>query len=87
MHQQAIMAAHALVGLLPPQTVWAFTVTEADSWAEPPVFNIFVPVGANMRGLAETLKLGKIIDEGETFLSYRSGALLVSIIEQEEHNG
>lgn len=87
---EAIGSALLLVQKLPAHTVWALEVTNDDDAESPTVLNIFTeqdewPI------LIALLHLGAHTDRstsqnGEQFVSFRQGTLLVSIIEPEERS-
>lgn len=82
-HQQdAISAGLFLVQKLPDDVAYGLTCTNDDS-----VLNIFAPE-SRWREIRATLALGEPADrsiesDGEQFLSFKIGALLVSIIEED----
>jgi hypothetical protein len=79
----SIQAALQVLDELPQFFRWSLTITEADTWEDPSVLNVFTRPGGARRTIGEILNLHEIVDEGETFTSYRVGPLLVSIVEEE----
>ena len=80
----ALMAAAKLVEELPPGTTFAVEVTDEDTLEEPSVLNIYLKPHQHFNHLASLLRLGEPVDQTETFVSYRMGPLLVSLMEPEE---
>lgn len=85
-HQQALEAAAQLISILPREARWAVTATEADTWEEPTVLNIYTKRGdSSIRiAIAKHYDLSSPVDEGEDFKSYRIGPLLVSVVEEND---
>jgi hypothetical protein len=85
---EAIGSALLLIQRLPAHTIWALEVTNDDDAENPTVLNIFAEQNEWL-SLVVSLRLGKHTDrstheQGEQFISFRQGTLLVSIIEQED---
>ncbi len=82
----ALEAAAELVAVLPPETRWAVTATEADTWEDPTTMNVYMKPGdSSIRiAIAKQYSLGSPVDEGEDFKSYRIGPLLVSLVVAED---
>jgi len=82
---EAIGSALLLIERLPADAVWALEVTNDDDAESPTVLNVFAPSDAWAK-LMVSLRLGKPTDRstsenGEQFISFRQGTLLISIIE------
>lgn len=84
LHVEAMREAERIVGVLPGGTQWSFTITDDDYPDGQSALNIFLMYGESMRTIAAMLNLGNPTDEGEDFISYKKGPLLVSFIESEE---
>jgi len=84
---EAMGSALILIKMLPDGTVWSLTCTNDDDAESPSVLNIFT-AEPEWPLFQELLALGKPTDrstsDGEQFVSFRHGALLVSLIEEEK---
>jgi len=80
----SLEAAIQVLDLLPHDSRWAVEVTEADTWSEPSVLNIFATSTEQAMAIIKKLNLDEIVEQGDHFTSYRIGPLMVSIIEPEE---
>lgn len=82
----AIEEAGKIIRVLPEDTRFSLTVTEADRYDDPSVLNIFVPKGeisVILVFVALVVDIHKTATRGATFVSYRHESLMVSIIEDE----
>lgn len=80
---EAIGSALLLIHKLPDWAVWSMTCTNDDDAESPSVLNVFA-AEAEWTSLAESMALGKQVDEGQGYRSYRQGTLLISLIELED---
>lgn len=84
---EAMGTALLFVQKLPPNTVWSLTCTNDDDADSPGVLNIYT-TESNWFNLASILDLKKITDRsttenGDQFVSYKVGTLMVSFIQTE----
>lgn len=88
-HRNQIAALHVaaqIVEELPPGTIFGITVTDDDDYESPSVFNIFAPASEwdRLKRLLLLRTDGPPADQGERFISFRIGPLMVSFQEPEE---
>ena len=93
-HQMAELEAalHAVLVDIPAGTTFAITITEQDTDTDPGVFNIYTrsPEDRERLIIEMHFDLFTAEDEGESFVSYRLGPLMVSFIDtvqEGENNG
>ncbi len=82
---EALGTALLLIQKLPSGTVWAVTITNDDNGNEPSVLNIFYSEPDTFEMLVHRLRLGAPVDMEDEFTSWRRGALLISLIKENEH--
>lgn len=87
LQRDALRVAMHLLSLLPVESCFSMMVTDADTNVESSVFNLFVKKGTVLKDIGSLYATGiggHLIEQGEGFVSYKLGALVVSIIEKEE---
>lgn len=79
---EALGSALLLIQKLPDGTVWALTITNDDDAECPSVLNVYIE-REHWTKYINLLSLGRAIDTSESFMSWRQGTLLVSLINPE----
>jgi hypothetical protein len=79
----ALVAAAQIVEELPPDTTFGVAITDGENDAE---LNIFVKTFGERVTIIRKIVLDQpVVDEGERFITYQIGPLVVSIILPEEN--